>query len=60
MSMKFKQKNEMTFGDLIAAAYQVWGCGQAEKMVRLAIHTRLVVFRQPPHFLISSAKGRSL
>jgi len=60
MSMKFKQKNEMTFGDLVAAAYQVWGTGHAEKMVRLAINTRRVVFREPPHFSISSAKGRSL
>jgi hypothetical protein len=58
--MKAKQKNEMTFGDLITAACQVWGPGQAEKMLRWAFNTRRVVFREPPHFLISSAKERSL
>lgn len=51
---------ELTFGDLITAAYQAWGAGQAEKMVRLAINARLVVFGEQPHFLISSAKGRSV
>jgi hypothetical protein len=60
LSMRIKQKDAMTFGDLITAAYQVWGPGQAEKMVRLAIHTRRVVFREPPHFFISLVKGRSL
>lgn len=59
--MKMKQrKNELTFGELIAAAYQVWGAPQAEKMVRLAINARLVVFRGQPQFLLSAAKGRTL
>jgi len=57
--MKIKQKMDLTFGDLIKAAYQVWGSGRAEKMLRLAINTRLVIFREDPHFLMSSAKGRS-
>jgi hypothetical protein len=56
--MKIKPKNELTFGELITAAYQVWGAGQAETMVRLAINARRVVFRDHPHLLISSAKGR--
>jgi hypothetical protein len=56
--MKIKHKNELTFGELITAAYQVWGAGQAEKMVRLAINARQVVFRDHPHLLTSSAKGR--
>jgi hypothetical protein len=56
--MKIKHKNELTFGELITAAYQVWGAGQAEKMVRLAINARFVVFQDHPHLPISSAKGR--
>ncbi len=47
--MKNKQTKELTFGDLITAAYQVWGTGQAKRMVQ---------FRGQPHLLISSAKGR--
>jgi hypothetical protein len=58
--MKIKQKMNLTLGELITAAYQVWGAGQAEKMVRLAINARLVVFRDHPHLLISTAKGRYL
>jgi len=57
--MKIKQKMELSFGELIKAAYQVWGSGQAEKMLRLAINTRWVIFREDPHFLISSAMGTS-
>ena len=56
--MKIIQKNVLTFGDLIAAAYQVWGAGRAATMVRLAIKARQVVFRKQPHSLISFAKGR--
>jgi hypothetical protein len=58
--MKIKQKMELSFGDLIKAAYQVWGSGRAEKMLRLAINTRLVIFREDPHFLISSANEKSV
>jgi len=57
--MKMKQKIELTFGDVIAAAYRIWGAGQAEKMVRLAVNARMVVFREHPRLLISSATGRS-
>ena len=56
--MKNKQKNEMTFGDLVAATYQVWGADLASKMLQFAIASRLVVVRAQPHVLISSAKGR--
>jgi len=58
--MKIKRNKELTFGDLITAAPHVWGAGRAEKMGRLAGHARLMVFREQPHFLISSAKGRSV
>jgi hypothetical protein len=57
--MNMKQKKELTFGDVVTAAYQIWGPGQAEKMVRLALNARLVVFRKQPHFLAFNAKGRS-
>jgi hypothetical protein len=57
--MKIKRKKELTLGDLIAAAFQIWGADQAEKMVRFACKTRLVVFREHAHLFISSAKRRS-
>jgi hypothetical protein len=58
--MKNKYKIDLTLGDLIAATYQVWGAGLAEKMVRFAITSRLVVLREQPHALLPSTKGRSL
>ena len=58
--MKNKRKMELTFGGLIAAAYQVWGAGRAEKIVRLMIKERLVAFRKQQHLLISYAKGTSV
>jgi len=58
--MKIKQKIELTLGGLIAAAYQAWGAGLAEKIVRLMTKARLAVFREPPFFLISYAKGGSV
>jgi hypothetical protein len=58
--MKNKLKNELTLAELITATYQVWGAGLAEKMVRFAITSHLVVVRELPHLLISSAKGRSV
>jgi hypothetical protein len=57
--MKIERKKQLTLGDLIVAAFQIWGAGQAVKMVRLAIKTRQVVFRERAHFLISSAKRRA-
>jgi hypothetical protein len=56
--METKHKKGLTLGDLITAAYQVWGAAQAEKMIQWAINTRLVVLRKHPHLSISSAKGR--
>ena len=56
--METKHKKGLTLGDLITAAYQVWGAGQAEKMVRWALETRLVVRRKHPHWLASSARRR--
>ncbi|HUD46288.1 MAG TPA: hypothetical protein VMR33_05640 [Candidatus Baltobacteraceae bacterium] len=56
--MKIERKHDLTLGELIAAAFQVWGAGQAEKMVRFAIKTRQVVFNKPAQFLASSQKRR--
>jgi len=58
--MKIKRKAVLTLGDVVEAAYQVWGDDLAAKMVRLAIKTRLIVLREHPQFLISFLKGRSL
>jgi hypothetical protein len=57
--MKTKRKQQLPFGDLVMAAYQVWGSGVAAKMLRLAIKERLVVFNGHPHCL-GSMKGRSV
>jgi hypothetical protein len=57
--MENKQRKEMTLGDLITAANQVWGSGHAKQMVRLAINSRWVVVRDPPHSLISATKART-
>jgi hypothetical protein len=57
--MKTKKKKAFTFGDLVTAAYEICGAGQAEMMVRLAVRTRLVVCRAQPHILISSVGGQS-
>jgi hypothetical protein len=58
--MKAEQKQESTICDSITEAYQLWGAGQTEKMMRLAINARLMVVQGPPQVLISSVKGRSL
>ena len=52
--MKAEQKQESKFRDLITEAYQLWGTGQTEKMMRLAINARLMVVQGPPQVLISS------
>jgi hypothetical protein len=57
--MKMKQDNKFTLSDLRTAAYIVWGARLAEKMVRLAINSGLVVLPGLPHILNPSAKGRS-
>jgi hypothetical protein len=56
--METKHKKGLTLGDLITAAYQVWGATQAGKMVQWALNTRLVVLQKHPHLLLSSAKAR--
>jgi len=57
--MKIKQNNKLSLNDLRTAAGMVWGARLAEKMVRLAINSGLVVLPGLPHILSPSAKGRS-
>jgi hypothetical protein len=57
--MKFKQNNKFTLSGLRTAACKVWGARLAEKMVQLAINSRLVVLPKLRHGLIPSAKGKA-
>jgi hypothetical protein len=56
--MEVKRKKELAFNDSVMAAYELWQAGQTEKMLQLAINACLVVFREQPDVLISSAKGK--
>ena len=56
--MKLEQKKGLTLGDFIGAAYEVWGARQAEKMVRMAANSRMVVFRERPDSIHTCAKAR--
>jgi hypothetical protein len=56
--MEIKFRKGLTLGDLITAAYQVWGAGQAEKMVQWALYTRQVVAQVNPRLMILSVKRR--
>jgi hypothetical protein len=58
--MKNKQKKYFTLGDFIVAAYQVWGADEAERMVRSAINSHLLVFRDQTHVWIASGEGRTI
>jgi len=57
--MKTKQKQELSFGDLVMATYKVWGASLAAKMLRLAIKDKWVVFSGHRYGLASSMKGRA-
>jgi hypothetical protein len=54
--MKNKRKKNLTLGDLIEAAYRVWGKARAGEMMRLAVQTRLVVFQRHEQSLISAGE----
>jgi hypothetical protein len=56
--MKTKQKQQqLPFGDLVMAAYQVWGPRLAARILRAAIRERFVVFDGHPYFSGSPVKG---
>jgi hypothetical protein len=55
--MKNKRKKNLTLGDLIEAAYHVWGTARAGEVLRLAVKARLVVFQGHEQFLISTGEG---
>jgi hypothetical protein len=53
MTMKTNSKKmAMKLGDFVAGAYRAWGSRRAKGLVRLALHTRLVVFREPQYLEI--------
>jgi hypothetical protein len=55
--MKNKRKKNLTLGDLIEAAYHVWGEARAGEMMRLAVKTRLAAFQGHEQSLISAGEG---
>jgi hypothetical protein len=55
--MKNKRKKLLTFGELIAAAYRVWGKAEAGEILRRAVKARLVVFQGHEQFSISTGEG---
>jgi hypothetical protein len=57
--MKGTQKQQLPFGAVVMAAYQVWGSRLAAKMLKIAIKEKLVVFNGHPYSLDSSMKGGS-
>jgi hypothetical protein len=57
--MEAKQKGGLTYSESLTTAYQLWGAGQVEKMMQLAIDAHLGVFPEQPQVLIPSAKGIS-
>ncbi len=44
----------------MSATHRVWGADQAALMLRFAIHSRLVVVREPSHLSSSCTKARSV
>jgi hypothetical protein len=57
--MEAKQKEGLTYRESLTTAYLLWGAGQIEKMIQLAIDAHLGVFPKQPQVLIPSAKGIS-
>lgn len=52
--MKNKQKQPaLTFGEFVAAVYQIVGKRRARSLVQLAVNAHVVAFRGHRHFLIS-------
>jgi len=43
------KKRALRFGDFIAGAYRAWGKRRAKGLLRLALHSRVVVFREPQY-----------
>ena len=50
--MKTNHKKALTFGELIAAVYNVCGKRRARGIVRLAVNAHVVAFRGHRHFVI--------
>lgn len=54
-----RDKKSLTFGDLIAATYRVWGAHRAKGVVRLAVNAHLVVFRGQQRLVISEEQDEN-
>ena len=50
-----QNKKALTFGDLIASAYDACGKRKANGILRLALNARLIEFPGPQRFMISRA-----
>jgi hypothetical protein len=48
-------KRVLRFGDFIVAAYQTWGWRRANDVVRLAVNTHLIEFRDGQRVVITGA-----
>ena len=57
--MKANQEKEaLTFGEFIIAAYDAWGKRRARGIVRLAVNARLIEFQGPQRFEFSKRSPR--
>jgi hypothetical protein len=54
------KKRVLTFGDLVAASYRIWGARRAKAFVRLAVNTHLLVFRGRQRFVVPDAQYETL
>jgi len=51
--MKKKTKKTLTFGQFVAAVYNICGKRRARGLVQLAVNAHVVEFRSHRHFLVS-------
>jgi hypothetical protein len=58
-SMKIEEKKVLPLSESLTAAYQLWGAGQDQEMMQLAIDAHLVLAREQPPIVISPKEGKS-
>jgi hypothetical protein len=47
------RKKQLTFGDVVAGSYYIWGKRRAAGCIRLAINSHLIEFRGQQRIVIS-------
>ena len=57
---KTRRRKPLTFGGLVAAAHERWGRRRAKSILRFAIYARLVKFKEPSRFVVSSTAQAGL